>query len=196
VNPSIEVEIRGPLSKKDKSRVEAFLKKHGRFVTKKERTLIDYSAFLKGGGIRNRTTDIRLRETNGVPEIIVKLGKWGGMDERKEISVLTLPGSFDNLTEVFAILGLKKGMLCKRRSTVYMFKGIEFALVEVPGHSYYFEAETMVSKGSQKAAARKKIEKVCKDLEISAFTDKQYFAYIKELNEKVNEVFEYGSSKI
>ena len=34
-------------------------------------------------------------------------------------------------------------MLCVRKSKVYEYEGIEFALVEVPGHSYYYEAEKM-----------------------------------------------------
>jgi len=142
MDKNIEIEIRGPLSKEKFNNLVLFFDKKGKKLTEKERILIDYSTFLKGG-VKNREKDIRLRVTNGIPEIIVKLGKWGGTDHRKELSVLTNPNSFDTLVEIFGELGFSKGILCVRKSKVYEYKGIEFALVEVPNHSYYYEAEKM-----------------------------------------------------
>lgn len=73
-----------------------------------------------------------MRVTNGIPEIIVKIGEWSGTEQRKELSFFGKQGEFDTLVEIFAALGFRKGMMCERKSKVYEYKGIEFALVEVP----------------------------------------------------------------
>jgi len=85
---NIEVEIRGPLSQEQYQAVITYFEARGKKLDEKKRTFIDYSTFLEGG-VRERDKDIRVRVTNGVPEIIVKLGSWGGAEARKELSVLT-----------------------------------------------------------------------------------------------------------
>jgi len=190
MDKNIEIEIRGPLSKQKFDSLVKLFNTKGNKTSEKDRVLIDYSTFLKGG-VRNRKKDIRLRVTNGVPEIIVKIGKWGGSDQRKELSVFTKPGEFDTLVEIFGELGFGKGMLCVRKSKVYMYEGIEFALVKVPGHSYYYEAEKMVHKKESLDTITKEIEKVCTDLGLEVFNKKDFFNYIAKLNKESNEIFEY-----
>jgi uncharacterized protein YjbK len=92
----IEVEIRGFLSKDDYERVSKILIQNGKKTAEKRRTLIDYSTFLPGG-IRDRKKDIRIRETNGVPEIVVKIGAWGDDESRKEFSFMGQEGQFETL---------------------------------------------------------------------------------------------------
>lgn len=191
----IEVEMRGPLSKLDFNRVKDFLEKNGKFKQRKERILIDYSTLIEGENIRNRDIDIRARITNGVPEMIIKLGKWKGSDSRKEISVLLQKGQFFNLLEAFGALGYKKGMLCTRNSLVYNYKNIEFALVEVPGHSYYFEAEITFSSEIETRRAEEKIRKTCKEMGLELFTDKEFFDYIETLNREANEIFDIDKNQ-
>lgn len=190
MNKNIEIEIRGPLLKKEFFDLINLFEKEGKKITNKDRILIDYSTFLEGG-IKDRKKDIRLRVTNGIPEIIVKIGEWGGSEQRKELSVFTKPGEFDTLVEIFGELGFVKGMLCERKSKVYEYKNIEFALVEVPGHSYYYEAEIMAYKKEDPEKITKKIKKVCVDLKLSIFDKKQFFEYIEKLNKESNEIFDY-----
>lgn len=185
-----EVEVRGSLSRGEFSRIKKFFAKHAKYKSKKERVLIDYSTFIKGQELRERRQDIRLRTTNGVPEIIIKLGSWGGNENREEISVLARENSFDDLVRIFGILGLQKGTLCVRNSTVYDFKGVEFALVEVPNHSYYFEAEVMCNANGV-ASARKKISEVVRELGLEVFTEREFFSYIKVLNKEANKIFNF-----
>ncbi len=187
---NIEIEIRGPLSKEKFENMALFFGKNGRKLIEKDRILIDYSTFLEGG-VENRRKDIRLRVTNGIPEIIVKLGEWGGTDLRKELSVLTNPNSFDTLVEIFGELGFVKGVLCSRKSKVYEYKGIEFALVEVPNHSYYYEAEKMAHENEDVKQMAEEIKKVCTDLELEIFDKKKFFEYIDQLNKEANEIFDY-----
>lgn len=186
---NIEVEYSGPLTSEQAKKLMAFFDEYGEKVTTKHRVLIDYSTFL-GNGLKNRKTDIRLRITNGSPEIIVKLGDWTSSNHRKELSVFTEPGSFDTLVQIYAALGYKKGMLCERTTEVYDYDSIEFAIVAVPGNSYHFEAEIMADENDV-ATAKAHIQEVCERLDLKIFTDEEYIAYIETLNKEVNEVFDF-----
>lgn len=186
---NIEVEVSGPLTKEKKAELINFFDKNGKKTNTKHRVLIDYSTFL-GDGLKNREKDIRLRITNGNPEIIVKLGAWNSNNHRKELSVMTETGSFDRLVQIYAALGYEKGMLCERTTQVYEYDRIEFALVEVPGHSFHFEAEIM-SDEENIDVARKHIEDICKKLELKIFSDDEYMEYIETLNKEANEIFDF-----
>jgi predicted adenylyl cyclase CyaB len=156
-------------------------------VQKKDRVLIDYST----EGLESRNTDIRLRATNHVPEIVIKTGKLGGSDERRELSVLTRKNNFDNLVKAFAVLGLRKGILCVRKGNIYKYKDIEFSVVEVPNHSYYFEVEKLIRDNKYKNAAKQELMKMCKKLNLRVFTDKGLFSYLRKLNSEANEMFDF-----
>lgn len=189
MNADIEVEVRGPLTREDFDRLSVFFGREAR-AADRNRVLIDYSTFLEGG-VADRTTDIRLRATNGVPEIIVKLGVWGGADQRRELSVKTAPGTFDTLVEVFGALGFRRGMLCVRNSRVFEYRGAEFALVEVPGHSYYFEAERMAARLDDYEKISSELAVLCAELGLRVFSREEFFAYIERLNNDVNEIFDF-----
>ena len=186
----IEIEIRGPLPQEKYESLKDFLEKNGTKKGKKERVLIDYSSFLEKT-LGERKKDIRLRVTNGRPEIIVKLGAWSGSDSRRELSVITPEHTFDTLVEIFGAMGFIKGVLCVRNTLVYDYKGIEFALVEVPGHSYFYEAEKMASSNENSKEIMNKITQVCTELGISIFSDTEFFNYIEILNREANEVFDF-----
>ena len=190
---NIEVELRGPLTREQFVALEDILKKDGQFKTVKKRILLDYSTYLPEEGIASRNRDIRLRVTNNIPEIIVKLGKWGGEEHRQELSVATKPGEFDKLVRIFAALGFKRATLCIRKSQVYDYKGIEFALVEVPRHSFYFEAEKMAAPGADEEKIKQEIRNVCLELGLNLFDDQRFFAYMDALNQEANEVFDFAN---
>ena len=77
-------------------------------------------------------------------------------------------------------------MLCQRTTYVYTYKNIEFALVEIPGHSYYFEAEKMVEEGADKQQTMRDIASTCAELALTPFTDEEFFTYVKKLNTEAN----------
>jgi adenylate cyclase class IV len=191
MDKNIEIEIRGPLSKEKFENLVSFFETCGKKTIEKNRIMIDYSTFLEDG-IKDRQKDIRLRVTNGIPEIMVKLGKWGGTEHRKELSVFAKPGEFDKLVEIFAVLGFSKGILGIRKSKVYEHNGVEFSLVEVPGHSYYYEAEKMASKNDDAEKIILDIRKTCEELGLEVFNREQFFEYVDRLNNEANEVFDYA----
>lgn len=187
---NIEIEIRGSLSKEKFEELVKKFDEKGEKILDKDRVFIDYSTFLEGG-IKNRKKDIRLRSTNKVPEIIIKIGEWGEDEQRKELSIFGKAGEFDTMVEIFGELGYKRGMLGERKIKVYDYKGIEFSLVKVPGHSYYYEAEKMANKDESGEELIVEIKNVCKDLGLKVFDKEQFFQYIESLNKEVNEIFDY-----
>lgn len=189
MSKTIEVEMRGKL---DSSAIPELVEKilsNGEFVQRKERVLIDYSTCLPEQGIEGRKLDIRLRNTNKLSEIILKTGAWGGSDARREYSVKT-NDSFDTLVQIYKLLGLSKGVLCVRNIDVYTYKGVEIALVEVPEHSYFFEAEIELAEteGTEKAQAT--LKEVLDELGLVTYIDAEYFAYIELLNKEANTIFD------
>ena len=191
---NIEVEVRGSLPKEKVQELKTLFSTKGKLKESKKRLLIDYSAFIPGQGLGERDKDIRLRMTNGQPEIIVKLGNWGVDERREEISIKTEKGSFEELVKAFAAMNLKKGMMAIRESEVYDYNGIEFAIVTVPNHSYYFEAEKMSSEENSKDD-HQEILKVCKELGLEPFDQKGFLDYIALLNKEANEVFDFEDYK-
>ncbi len=151
--------------------------------------LIDYSNCLPEGDLQKRKLDVRLRNTNKKSEIILKSGSWGGSDVRKEYSVLS-ESPFDNLVQVYKLIGLDKGVLCIRNIDVFTYEGVEIALVEVPGHSYFFEAEIELSEVEGVEKAQKIILSVLEKLGLTVYTDTEYFEYIEILNKEANKIFD------
>lgn len=184
-----EVELRGPVKHSDVGTLKGKLEGKGVLKETKNRILIDYTTFLEGETVEGRTKDIRIRNTNGTSEIIIKTGKWGGSDVRDEFKVQT-NGSFDSLVKVMDLLGYTKGVLCVRNSEVYQLEEVEISLVEVPGHSYYFEAEIETEDSVESEALRSKIETIVSELGLNTFSDNEFYAYIKRLNEEANTVFD------
>ena len=181
---TIEVEMRGFLNPSAiPSLVEKILRE-GEFIQRKERVLIDYSK-----GIENRTLDIRLRNTNKISEIIVKTGAWGGSDARREYGVKT-NDSFDTLVQIYKLLGLSTGVLCVRNSDVYKYQGVEIAIVEVSNHSYYFEAEIELSETEGIEKAQSLLKEFLSKLDLTAYSDTEYFTYIELLNKEANTIFD------
>lgn len=187
----IEVEVRGPLTEVQYRQALSFLKENGSFVESKNRVLLDYSTMLPEEGVAGRTRDIRLRVTNGKPEIITKLGKWGGEEHRRELSIKTEVGSFDTLVETYAVLGYTKAMLCVRQTEVFDYKDVEFALVTVPGHSFYFEAERVVTGSEDVTEVKEHLNSICTELGLTLFTDQTFYDYIEMLNREANEEFDF-----
>lgn len=186
-----EIELRGRLTHEKYLSIKAFLEKNGIFKEEKVRTFYDFSTFIPGEGLRGRKKDFRIRETNGKPEVILKLGTWQGSDRREELSVMTEKGSTDTLLKIFGEMGFTKAIKGLRRTLAFDYKDIEIALVEVPGHSYYFEAEIIAPADSDHEEVHKHIKKELDELGLETFSDEGFHEYIDLLNAESNEVYEY-----
>ncbi len=188
MSKNIEVELRGLLTADQAKDLTDFLLKNGHPKGEKHRVLVDYSTFLPGG-VRDRKKDIRIRITNGEPELIIKLGGWGGEESREEVSVFTRDTTFDVLARAMSELGYKKGVCAERFSKVFDYKDVEFAIVEVPNHSYYFEVEKMVA-SNEEPEALSELRELCKSLELECLDAEGFYQYIEALNKEANLVFD------
>ena len=191
-NKNYEIEVRGPLHKDQFDRLLKFFSKKGKEKDYKERVLIDFSESIGSKKLDKRSVDLRIRSTNGIPEIILKQGKWAAQDARNEISILTERGSFDKLVEFFGAIGITKGVLCERNIATFDYKDIEFALIKIAEKYYTFEAEVLVGDRKESEIARKKINDVCRELGLDIYSDKEFFDFIQLLNGTVNKKFDFA----
>jgi len=191
---NFEVEIRGLLTKKKYEELANLFSKEAKFLYDKDRVLVCYPDPETGSLVEECNTDIRIRTTNGIPEIIIKQGEWGSTNEsRRELSLVGKKGEFDKMVMMLSALGHKKGVLAVRKGQVFEFKGIEFSLVEVPNHSYYFEAEVMVEDLEEQEKATKRINKICGELGLKTLSQQEFYDYINILNAESNELFDFAN---
>jgi len=194
-NKFIEVELRGPLSQDDYLRLRGMLIKKGKLINKQNRFLLDFSTFLEGIG--ERVLDVRIRITNGVVEMIVKKGKFGGLS-REEASVFPKDGNLKNTLKFMSLLGYNKAVAADRGIERFEIEGIEFALQDVkdfskPGtiHSRFFEAEILCSNENEKEHAIIKIQDFLSKISLKQFTEPEWNNYIAKLNKEANGVFDF-----
>ena len=195
----IEVEIRGPLTKTEAAALKTTLLKHGRLVATKDREMI---LLLDGypGEDRDptkRTTDIRLKRTNGHCEIVVKQKLSDGNVGRREINLPLATGDLEVAKQVAAAFGAQSGIWMQRTLEVFDTPdGIEWVVGRAPHRSgspvrYFFEAELEVDDESQIEAARKKLVSAARSFTLDPITeDAKMRDFLYGLDADVNDEFE------
>lgn len=177
-----EVEQRGLLNTEQRKSLEDFLKKHGKLIKKYERTQWIF------GLSHDKKIDLRIKETNGKREFSLKVGKLDNAN-RKEISIPFVESSIKEAMEFLKFLGYREGLKAIRNASIYSYKGIEWAIVEVPGHSTYFEAEKLVDSKAAGTKAMAEIEATAKELGLAIFTKDELMSYIRKLDNEANKIF-------
>lgn len=177
-----EVELRGLLNKKQKDSLESFLKKNGKYLSsyKRKQWIFGLSHLKK--------IDLRIKNTNGEYEFSLKTGAAQHFN-RREISIPFPKEKADQALEFLKLLGKDTGVIAIRNASIYKYKGIEWAIVEVPKHSWYFEAEKMANDHKSGEKVKKEILEVTKKLELSVLNSKQTIEYIKRLDKEANKEF-------
>lgn len=193
--PKIEVEHRGLLDEKKFAELNKFLKKNGKFLGEKDRFSVIYSPRGKENlRVVRSSIDLKVRITNKKSELVLKYGRWSGKDARKEFLFPIDSKKFEEMTEFLKILGYYYGVLQATQTFLYIYKGIEFAVVKVPDWGYYFEAEIDVVPDLVKNAD-KKIMAVCKELNLEVLNDKDFCKLLENLNERPGFRFNFRKEK-
>jgi predicted adenylyl cyclase CyaB len=183
----IEVEIRGRLPDAQFESFRTLMQEKGELLETQDREMIllrGYPGYSKDPNARD--TDIRLRATNGVCEVMVKHKTSDNNVARSEIS---LPLACTDLTvpkEVFKALGYSEGLWMHRKKEVYQYKGIEWSIVDVPEGLRYFEAEIEAHEGDDTEAIHKNLLEEAEKLGLSALNPEEMRDFIFELDAKVN----------
>src|SRR3989338_6593576 len=108
----IEVEIRGRLTEPECEKLKAALAEKGKFLKHLEREMIllkDYPGYK--GNLVDRDVDIRLRNTSGECEIMVKLKVGDNNLGREEILLKLQDNDLATVRKVMTCLGIKRGKL-------------------------------------------------------------------------------------
>ena len=177
---AIEIELRGPLTKIGYRRLISFFKKEAEFVKEMKR-----KSFLFD--IKDQTIDLKVRTTDGVPEIVLKKGFWGAK-RREEILLPIRANTEESAIRLFALLGFSKGGIAVRESHIFNYHGIEFSVVKCPKGVYYYEAEFISNKKT--ANPERHIEGVLKSLDLKIWSDKEFLGFLKVCN-KINKRFHH-----
>jgi len=191
----VEVEHRGLLTEEGFKNLNNFLKKNGKFLGEKNRFSVIYSPRGKETlRVVRSPIDLKLRITNKKTELVLKYGRWSGNDARKEFLFPVESKKFGEMIEFLKILGYYYGVLQATKTYLYLYKGIEFALVKVPGWGYYFEAEIATSQDHIKGA-NKKIMSACQELNLNVLNDKDFLKLLGSLNHRHRYRFNFKKKK-
>ncbi|KKQ18577.1 MAG: Adenylate cyclase [Berkelbacteria bacterium GW2011_GWA1_36_9] len=192
---NVEVEHRGILTEAKFKNLNKFLKKNGKFLGEKDRFSVIYSPRGKETlKVIRSPIDLKLRITNKKTELVLKYGRWSGNDARKEFLFSIDSNKFEEMTEFLKILGFYYGVLQATKTYLYLYKGIEFALVKVPNWGHYFEAEISTDSDSVKKA-NEKIMSICKELDLSVLNDKDFYKLCESLNKRPGFRFNFKKEK-
>ncbi|MDD4614909.1 MAG: hypothetical protein PHI40_05835 [Caldisericia bacterium] len=185
----IEVEVRGKIL--DFSKTLDFFKKNAQFVEEKDRlSFIYFREDVKDvSEIKDELVDLRVRITNKKAEIVMKYGKWGSQESRKEFSFPISNENFGPALDFFKCLGWTKGVMMDTKTFVFNYEGIEFALASV-GKNSYFEAEILVNSQKNIESANKKIKEVCSFLNLDIFSEGEFISLINYLNSRKEYLFD------
>lgn len=182
----IEVEIRGNLSDAEYGRVKSFLDEHGSHQESHEREMFllrDYPGY--SSGFVGRETDIRLRETNGACEIMLKQ-KVG--EAREEVSLQLKDTDLDKAKRVVKALGCKTALWMHRLKEVYEYNGVEWSLVIAPNNIRYYEAEIAVASQDEISEADAKLKAEATKLGLEILDDAGTSALIHRLDTEANKL--------
>ena len=183
----IEVEIRGRLNKEEFNRLTTFLKKEGEFVSSQDREMIllrGYAGYSKDPTARD--VDIRLRNTNGSCEVMLKHKSSDNNVARKEVSLALEGTDLSTAKEVFKALGYSGGIWMHRKKDIYKYKNIEWSVVDVPEDLCYYEAEQEIGEGEDSEAVKTHLETEATKLGLTILGPAEMREFIYQLDAKVN----------
>lgn len=195
---AIEIELRAHLTKSQLADILSELSQDrckNRVV--EARCFIDYTTLTEGIGERKK--DVRIRVTNGRPEIVVKSGQFGGTSRREAI-VPFEPTKLEAALELMSMLGYSKGVLGARKITRGTLGDIEIAVQEVVSVSapstiveQLVEVE-YVGQGDKIDPAVRELEQFLADRGLVAYSPEEWNSFVASLVNLGHGIFEFGKT--
>lgn len=182
----LEVEVRGKIEGEFNKILSEFNKK-AKFVKEKDRLSLIYFRSNVPDDLKDvrevsdDPVDLKLRITNKEAEIVLKYGKWGGQDNRKEIFVPINSNNFEDVAELLHLIGWSKGVIMDTKTFVFDYQGIEFALVKNE-NALYFEAEILVKNNAEIKEAKERLKKACNEFGLIIFNDEEMIKLMNSIN--------------
>jgi hypothetical protein len=178
----IDVDIRGPVSKKDYERLKKLLTTGGEHSRLEQRITLRYS----DRGFNNR--EVRIEHKNGRDTIYIQTGKLG---ERKELATELCSRGFSRGVDMFAELGYKKGIVSAQEVLTAVYGGAEFALFDPGEDSFYYEAVMTAKGAAESKEAKGKLEKLARQLKLPVWTPLDMLAFVQKVQERTNYVYDH-----
>ena len=186
-----EVEYIGELSEKQHNMLKSEL---GKPIKTKRR--ISFMYFKNGipsefSQAEDDRVDLRLRITNGEPELILKQGSFTASHSRKETSIHFKLSEIQTYIDLLAGLGWKIVVAYGAETSVYTYNGMEFSLIKIKDYGYNFEAEILTSE-DKVAEAKQKIETELSKLELKPFHEQELNKQCNAINNKKELQFDFS----
>jgi adenylate cyclase class IV len=178
----IDVEIRGPLPKKEYERLEKKFKK----VSGISHSEYHVSVLYKDRGFNNR--EARLEHKNGTSRIVIHTGKLG---VREEIVLELGKDQFTNGVELLAELGYKKGVVTARHALVVHFGGANITLFDMEDTICYYEATSVAQNPTEVSEEKQKLESLARSLKLPVWSALDMQAFLHKLNTSTTIVYDY-----
>ncbi len=185
----IEVEIRGQLSREGYDSLKEHLQKDGAYLGRTEREMFclrDFPGYSHDPVTRQ--ADIRLRNTSGECEIMLKTSASDTNLARREISLKLKDKNLENAKEIIKALGFKTANRMYRIREEYQWNNIHWLLAQTsPKPYFYYEAELEVNEKSEIPDAHQKLLSAARELGLSVLSPEETREFIYLLDTEVNE---------
>lgn len=183
----IDVEIRGPVAKKEYDRVKKLFSTAGESVFVEHQVVVSYT----DRGFNNRA--VRLEYKNGVGTICIETGKIG---ERKEIKTRLAHDSFSDAVQMLAELGYKKANVEAREVFSCVYGGAFFSLYDPDGESYYYDAVISAVGPDDTKEAKEKLHKLGRKFMLPMWSPIDMLEFNRKLKEKTNWLYDYETDGV
>ena len=175
----IEVEMRAPLEEEDVKRINAYLKASGaELAEERERRNYLYDCLQ-----RECNRDLRVKETNGMTKLSLKLGDWSDV-HREEIEWEIGEGQTEKAKWFLAALGHSEGLTAAQQATIWNYKDLEVAVVRWnEGFLNYLEIEgTYAATAEEQEAIRSKMTELFEELGARPFGPGEYEPFMDKMD--------------
>ncbi len=178
----IDIEIRGPVAKKEYEKLKKHLAVAGEDVRQEKRVSVRYKGIDAGV-----LADMEVREGEH-PRMILK-------DRRhdREVVLTLAPGQLAQAITFCASLGYAKGEVFVREVFSARYGGAYFSLVDpLENEVYYYEASMAVNDPVEAAEAKEKLEQMAKKFKLPRWTEPEMQSFFGSLSRRVNYTFDFA----
>ncbi len=188
----IEVEVRGKIERDNFENVLEILRETAEFRKEKKRlSFIHFpsdKASVRNEDIREDPIDLKVRITDKKAEMVMKYGRWGVEENRRELLFPIESDKFSDALDFLKYLGWNHGVLMDTTTYVFDYNEIEFAIVK-SGEHCYFEAEKLCEQECEAKDILKEIKQACDKLGLKLFEEKEFIDFLNTMNERQDRLF-------
>ena len=178
----IEVEIRGPVAKKEYDKMKKTLEETGENILREKRAVILFTG----------------EHAHAFSDIEISSGKKSKMilrdHKNKSETVLSLESNqFSKGVEFCVKLGYTKGIVSIRDFFCASYGGAYFSLVDpLENDSLYYEAVIMANDPTSAKEAKKKLEALARKFKLPVWGSLEMTSFFEKLNKQTNYVYDYN----